>query len=387
MIKTSRTGVLIVEDVELEAKLLMRALADFGYTNLTHCSDVPSAIAAIESKTPPQIVVTDLALGAQSGSDLTRAIRARDAGDYIYVVMLTGIGSDARLREAFAAGVDDFVVKPARGEEMVARIRAGERIVELEARLRVRSKELETALRRIDVSAAQRALAKAQASAVVVPSVGQGLDGLLSTPTWSNTEEILANSLAEFFQLPCTPTPVNEAIVAPFVADVLLSDPARQLEIGISVLADDASMKAMALHLFGEEDAESAKALILEIGNTMMGTLKTAFIANGLNFTGGIPADLSFRAARAALDKHPIRHRLAFKCGEANIEFWLRARERKNTKIRAKHLVEGMVIGEDVHDAKGMLLIRAGSRLTQTAADRISRFAPDLEVVVGNPNG
>lgn len=385
MIKTSRARVLIVEDVELEAKLLMRSLADFGYTNLAHCTDVSAALAALDAKVPPQIVITDLALGAQSGSDLTRAIRSRGPDDYVYVVMLTGLGTEARLREAFEAGVDDFIVKPCRAEEMVARIRAGERIVELEARLRIRSKELETALRRIDVNAAQRALAKAQATPVIEAADGEGLVALLSTPTWSHAEELLASSLAEFFQLPCTATPVNENLLAPFVADVLLSEPNRQLEIGVSVLADDESMKAMALHLFGEEDAESAKALVLEIGNTMMGAFKTAFIANGMTFTGGIPADLTFRQARDALDKHPIRHRLAFKCGDANVELWLRARERKNTKIRAKHLTEGMVIGEDVHDAKGMLLIRAGSRLTQTAADRIARFAPDLEIVVGNP--
>jgi len=387
MIKTSPARVLVVEAVDLEAKLLMRALADFGYTNLVHRLDVPGALAAIES-CAPQIVVADLGPGTASGCELARAIRARVADDYIYVIMLTGAGSDGRLREAFAAGVDDFMVKPIRAEELVARMKAGERIIDLESRLRVRSKELETALRRIDVSAAQRALAKAQATSAASPSDGAGLDGLLATAAWGGAQDLLAKTLGEFLQLPCASNPVRADLPTSFVADTLLSEPARQLEMGISVLADDSSMRAMALHLLGDgEDTEGAKALVLEIGNIMMGALKAAFIASGHSFTGGIPADVPFREAREALDAHPVRHRLGFTCGDATLELWLRAREKTNAKVLAKDLVEGMVVGEDVHDSEGMLLSRAGSRLTQTAADRIARLAHNIEVVVGNPRG
>ena len=384
MLKTSSTRVLVVEDVALEAKLLMRALADFGYTNLVHRPDVASALTEIEAN-PPQIVVTDLSLGAKSGCELTRAIRARVNEDYVYVIMLTGVATDQRLKEAFSAGVDDFVVKPFRAEEMVARMRAGERVVDLEWRLRIRSRELETALRRIDVTAAQRALAKASATVLTyAPSDAEGLGGLVALNAWTNAGDILAKSLSEFLQLPCEVVPIRDDFEAPFVADVLLAEPTRQLEVGVSVLADDASMGAMAMQLLGDnDDPEGSKALVLEVANIMMGSLKSAFIANGHTFTGGIPAELSFAEARGSLDAHPVRYRLGFKCGEANLEIWLRAREKKNAKVLGKDLLEGMVIGEDVHDAKGMLLIRAGVRLTQTAADRIARFIPTLEITVG----
>src|SRR5450432_2399009 len=48
MRKTSTARVLIVEDVEFEAKLLMRTLADAGYSNLVHRSDYDSAVAELE---------------------------------------------------------------------------------------------------------------------------------------------------------------------------------------------------------------------------------------------------------------------------------------------------------------------------------------------------
>lgn len=326
MLNTSGARVLVVEDIELEAKLLMRALADSGYTNLTHRSDVAGAMAAIASAAP-QIVITDLSLGVSNGFDLVRAIRAR-AEDYIYVIMLTGTRTDARLREAFDAGVDDFVLKPLHTEEMLARMRAGVRIVELETQLRIRSRELETALRRIDVTAAQRALAKAHASsAVVAASVESGLGGLLGSAGWRGAEELFAKTLSDFLQMPSTATAIGDDLGTAFVADVLLLEPARHLEIGVSVLADDASMRLMATHLLGDDDADGAKALVLEIGNMMMGALKAALVEDGHAFTAGIPAAVAFGDAREALDAHPVRHRFAVACGEAKLELWLRACE------------------------------------------------------------
>jgi DNA-binding response OmpR family regulator len=384
MTKTSNARVLVVEDVELEATLLIRALEHSGFPNVSHAVDVASALQAVESDTPPHIIVTDRSLGGPTGCELTRAIRTRTTEDYIYIVMLTGDGSAETRREAFESGIDDFLLKPFRADEMVARMRAGERITDLESRLRARSRELETALRRIDVRTARHARGPRTAS-VAPPTEHVSVEALTHTPTWTGAEDLLAKSLADFFQLPCLVTPVNAALETSFVADVVLSEPGQQLEVGLSVLADDPSMLSMASHLFGEADLESANALILEVANTMMGALKTAFSDNGLAFTGSIPTGHGFHEARETQAGHAVVHALSFQLGDASVQVWLRARERPSATVLARDLVEGMVLRVDVHDAKGHLFVRAGSRLTQTAAERIARFAPDLEIVVGNP--
>jgi serine/threonine protein kinase/CheY-like chemotaxis protein len=131
--------IVVVEDVALEAKLLLRTLFNFGYTSVVHFSDVSSALGHIALE-EPEIVITDLSLGAQSGFDLTRAIRAGASNSYTYVIVLTGM--DSRIREAFGAGVDDFVLKPFRPEELLARLRAGERMLARESRLQRREKRL-----------------------------------------------------------------------------------------------------------------------------------------------------------------------------------------------------------------------------------------------------
>lgn len=385
MLKSSATRVLVVGKNPIDSAHVERTLADFGYTNIVIRYGATEGLAEI-SASSPRLVVTDLELSDSDGCSFTRAIREASVDQYTYVVMLTGEGSANKLREAFAAGVDDFVAKPYRAEELVARVRAGDRIVELEGELRVRSRELELALRRIDVSAAQRALASAHARRPTVTAVlgDGGLDGLLRLASWTGATDVFAQALGDFFQLPCASTAVVDDIVNPAVADVTLAEPARQLEMGISVLADNASMRAMALQLLGDgDDAEGALALLLEVCNIMMGSLKTAFLGNGHSFTGAVPVELPFADARAQLDSHPIRHRLAFTCGDAIVEIWIRARERSNAKVLAKNLTEGLVLAQDVLDTNGATLAIAGARLTRSMVERIAKSVPNLEIEVG----
>lgn len=58
------------------------------------------------------------------------------------------------------------------------------------------------------------------------------------------------------------------------------------------------------------------------------------------------------------------------------------ARTTQGFNVRTAELAEGMVVTEDVHDPRGMLLIRGGTRLTQNTTERLARLAPDLLVTV-----
>lgn len=370
----------------MEAKLLMRALADAGYSNLVHRPDVGSAIAEIEAN-PPRLVITDLKLDGGSGLELTKYVRKLDTSAYIYVLMLTSAANDHVLGQCFEAGVDDFVEKPFRSEAIVARMHAGERILELETMLRTKSRELETALRRIDIAATQRALAKAAEAVSVTAAAGATpLDALLGTETWQNVEHLLCQAMTEFFQLPFASTRTRDKMRDPFVAEVSLSEPAHQLELGLSVVVETDAMKRLGAHLLGDEDLEGAQALVLEVANILMGTLKTAFTTHAFTFTGGIPSTEVFAQARATFDKSMVRSRMAIATGDNDVELWLRVKEKSNTTMRGRFLREGLVVGEDIRDPRGMLLIKAGSRLTQTAAERIAKLIPDVEVTVSDPS-
>ena len=70
-----------------------------------------------------------------SGSELCRSVRQLDLPNYIYILFLTGRPDEDTLVSAIGAGADDFLKKPVRKAELLARLMAGSRILELEARL------------------------------------------------------------------------------------------------------------------------------------------------------------------------------------------------------------------------------------------------------------
>jgi CheY-like chemotaxis protein len=386
MRRVSTTKVLVVEDVDLEAKLLIRALADAGYSSVEHATDVASAIDKI-TRDDVRLVITDLALAGSSGLTLTRALRAREQSDYVYVIALTSSAGERQMLEAFDAGVDDFVAKPFDRLALISRLRAGERIVTLENRLNRKSVELERALRRIDVAAAQRALALAAEPVQSSPAAGASpLEAFAGTSSWRELESVLVKVTGEFFQLPFELTPLRSDLSSPFVAEITLAEPAKQLAIGLAAVVELASMKQLSMHLLGEDDLESSQALVLELANTIMGALKHAFTAHDFAFTGGLPSETSLAESRKAFDGSPARARIAMRSGDSHVELWVRCTEKKNTVVRGKMLKEGYVLCQDLRDTRGMLLIRSGTRLTQTTVDRLVTLVPEVEVEVTTPS-
>jgi two-component system OmpR family response regulator len=57
------------------------------------------------------------------GLEVCQRLRATPATAYVPVLVLTALDDEATVARAFAAGADDYVVKPFRREELVARIR------------------------------------------------------------------------------------------------------------------------------------------------------------------------------------------------------------------------------------------------------------------------
>jgi putative two-component system response regulator len=80
-----------------------------------------------------RFVITDWEMPILDGLDLCRAIRRRDGG-YVYVILLTSHGSSAAIVTGMSAGADDFIAKPFNHAELMARVRAGERVLALETR-------------------------------------------------------------------------------------------------------------------------------------------------------------------------------------------------------------------------------------------------------------
>lgn len=86
---------------------------------------------ALAVETQPQIVITGWAMPGMSGLELTRALRATNWGQTIYLIMLVDTESEDEVVEALEAGVDDLLGKPIDPLTLRARLRAAWHYVQL----------------------------------------------------------------------------------------------------------------------------------------------------------------------------------------------------------------------------------------------------------------
>ena len=120
------TAVLLVEDDERISEPLIRVLRSEGFA-VHHVDAGVPAISFVETARP-DLVLLDLTLPDVDGLDVCRKIRANHPD--LPIIMLTARAEEMDVIVGLNAGADDYVAKPFRLAELVARIRARLRIVE-----------------------------------------------------------------------------------------------------------------------------------------------------------------------------------------------------------------------------------------------------------------
>lgn len=125
---------LLVEDEPTQLLLMQRLLQKGGYS-VTTASDGEEALAKIATG-QFQFLVTDWDMPGMDGVTLCRRVREAELPGYVYVLLLTGHGSTESVVAGLEAGADDYIRKPANEAELLARLKAGQRILRLEQSLR-----------------------------------------------------------------------------------------------------------------------------------------------------------------------------------------------------------------------------------------------------------
>ncbi len=133
-------NLLLVDDDPMMLARLSKQLANAGH-RVEVCHDGESALKhIIEHK--PQLVITDWRMKPMDGLTLCKVLRSSDIGKNLYLIMLTAAESEDDLVEAFDAGIDDYVTKPVNLRILLARIRAGQRIVMLQQEVEREKQEI-----------------------------------------------------------------------------------------------------------------------------------------------------------------------------------------------------------------------------------------------------
>ncbi len=115
----SQTKVLLAEDDESFIDALVIGLAREGF-DVTVARDGNEALRLFSS-VEPDLVLLDLMLPRLSGIDVCRSIRARSS---VPIIMVTAKGTEIDTVVGLEVGADDYVSKPYRLRELVARMRA-----------------------------------------------------------------------------------------------------------------------------------------------------------------------------------------------------------------------------------------------------------------------
>ncbi len=116
---SSQTKVLLAEDDESFVDALVIGLAREGF-DVTVARDGNEALKLFD-EVEPDLVLLDLMLPRLSGIDVCRSIRARSS---VPIIMVTAKGTEIDTVVGLEVGADDYVAKPYRLRELVARMRA-----------------------------------------------------------------------------------------------------------------------------------------------------------------------------------------------------------------------------------------------------------------------
>lgn len=122
--------ILIVDDDPAIRHLLTRILTEAGHAVETAANGKEALEMALG--TPPQLILTDWLMPEVDGVSLCRTLRATRAGRGIYLLVLTHSDDGDRLVAAFEAGADDYLVKPFSPRLLAARLRAAQRVIQLQ---------------------------------------------------------------------------------------------------------------------------------------------------------------------------------------------------------------------------------------------------------------
>jgi PAS domain S-box-containing protein len=116
-----KAEVLVVDDDAVSRHVLCEALTSAGLLAVA----VASGEAALEelAQWRPSLVLLDLMMPFPDGYEVLRRIRASEKTRDVPVVVLTALDADDEIERAFEAGADDFLRKPFRAVELIARVR------------------------------------------------------------------------------------------------------------------------------------------------------------------------------------------------------------------------------------------------------------------------
>jgi two-component system cell cycle response regulator len=131
--------ILIADDDPVSRGILEQTLRNIDYEVIS-VEDGEQALANLNVDNPPRLAILDWMMPKLDGVEICARIRQECKEPYIYLILLTTKNTREDIINGMEAGADDYLIKPVDLNELIVRLRAGRRIVELQEEL-IRTRE------------------------------------------------------------------------------------------------------------------------------------------------------------------------------------------------------------------------------------------------------
>jgi two-component system, cell cycle response regulator len=136
LLNPSRTDmrILIAEDDLTTRTILAGVLKKWGY-DVEAVKDGLAAWEVLQQPDPPRLVILDWMMPGMDGLEVIQLVRTHLPEPPPYIILLSSKDQKGDIISGLETGANDYVIKPFDNEELFARIRAGQRTIELQTRL------------------------------------------------------------------------------------------------------------------------------------------------------------------------------------------------------------------------------------------------------------
>jgi sigma-B regulation protein RsbU (phosphoserine phosphatase) len=140
--------IVVADDHEINRKLLNALLKAEGY-EIREAHNGSEALALLQEATVPVVGLIDWEMPEIEGPEVCRQIRLKTGGPPMFLILLTVRDRRHEIVLGLESGAHDYITKPFDRAELLARVKIGVQMVELQAALLARVAELNKALKDI----------------------------------------------------------------------------------------------------------------------------------------------------------------------------------------------------------------------------------------------
>jgi CheY-like chemotaxis protein len=342
-------------------------------------------VAMVLGKALPQVVFVDADILMPSGREIVRHLRKLVSPHYIYIILFSKDENPPQLARHYEAGVDNEIEPPISPYQIEAKLYAAQRILSFEDSLKKRidteSGENKT-FNHITIDTGThnyanrsvRTVAATPSQDFVALTPG---DIILRSSAWRSMRETFRSAIARFLLIDFESS-LKEGAAPTEAYRVVLANQSKQLEIHLILASTQQNIKEIAGYMFGTQ-SEAGPRVLEGLAQMLSTALSDSLATEQLKFSELTAGEYS--TERLQKESEHLTESLFFSLGKLRFSVYINLRVKGNSLLPVTALQEGMLIGKDILNNKGLLLLSKGTRISPVMKERLRECLPQTHMI------